>query len=120
MRIAGHTIACLVLCGLAGCASSPPAPPATAAAGNAGAATAAAETVQQHAAIEAAIRAGYHPRVRDGQQLYCREETPIGTRFSELHCYTIEQLTAAQRASDRLHDLLAKPITCGGSTCVAQ
>lgn len=116
MRDAPTWIACLVLCGLAGCASGPRKPPTESANG----VSAVPDTVQQRAAVDAAIRAGYHPTSIHGQTLYCREETPIGTRFSERHCYTIAQLTASQRDRDALHDMLAKPRTCGGSICVAQ
>jgi hypothetical protein len=126
MRVA--ILAALPVLALAGCAGTParshgPAAGAVRSSAVAPAiASSAAEpqTVQQRAAAEAAIRAGYHVKLRQGQRLYCREETPIGTRFSEEHCFTIEQLTAAQRNEDRLHDMLAKPRTCGGSTCVAQ
>ncbi|MDE1924345.1 MAG: hypothetical protein KGL34_01460 [Gammaproteobacteria bacterium] len=119
MRIVTSLVLGLLLGTVAGCATTAPGAGASSAASAESSAPASA-TVRQKAAIQAAIRAGYELKQRDGQPLYCREETPIGTRFSQLHCYTVDQLVAAQRDRDQLHDMLARPQTCGGSLCVAQ
>lgn len=120
----------LALFCVAGCAvqpASPPASPATAPTSPVAAASqpqptsaVSSESIQQRAAINAALKAGYSLRLRQGEQVYCREETPIGTRFRNLHCYTVAELADALRDQDTLHDLLARPLVCsGGSICVA-
>ena len=115
-----RSLALVALAGLiGGCASQP----ADTSAGAPGlrAAPNISDPIQQRAAIDAALRTGYRERIRDKQPVYCREETPIGTRFSELHCYSVQQLTDMARNKDEMHDALARPLVCtGGAQCVAQ
>jgi hypothetical protein len=76
------------------------------------------DPVQEDQAIHAAIRNGFHTRVRDGQKVYCREESMVGTHFTNDVCLTPAQLAKRIQTQNTLQDLLRQPLTCaGGFSC---
>jgi nucleoid-associated protein YgaU len=134
-RIRGITLI-VVLSGLAACAAQPPqttdatpsaqaAPvtPAAAAApvtaptpAAAAPATASAAPAEAGAAGEPVVKipSGYRLVKRGGQELYCRSETTIGTRFPETLCYTREQMKVIAERTDEVMDVIGRGCVGGG------
>ena len=99
---------------VAACAVSPPSPPATTAAAKSSAAapTAAATAPAATTAAElreAARRAGYEPRTVNGSQVWCHDETPVGTRFPNTVCLTEAQLQARLQGTQDVKDMMRHP-----------
>jgi membrane-bound lytic murein transglycosylase B len=119
MRFAIWTMAPMIL--LAACAASPPAPSAPAAAAKAPvtAAPAAVATTAGTAAPAATLtsdqvrdvarHAGYQPRTIKGQQYYCRDETPVGTRFPQSVCLTEADLAIRAEINQGVKDQMRTP-----------
>jgi hypothetical protein len=66
---------------------------------------------------------GFRVKRRKGRELYCREESTVGTRFTEQMCYTREQLDAIAEQNDRSmgelergRSVCSNPSFCGGPT----
>ena len=76
-------------------AAAPVAGPA--AATSAVAAPAAAAPVAAPVAEEFRPPSGYKKKTRDGRQVYCRNETPVGTRFPTEYCFTQEDLERIEK-----------------------
>jgi hypothetical protein len=57
----------------------------------------------------------YKPMQRDGQNFYCRKETPLGSRLPRTVCLTKDELTDHVIASQQARDGLIKPTAgdCG-------
>ena len=99
------------------CAASPPAsaPPSAAAKASAvvvapsadSAAPAAKPTPDQLRA--AARHAGYQPRKVNGQELYCRDETPVGTRFPHSVCLDEADLATRSEINQAVKDSMRLP-----------
>jgi hypothetical protein len=123
MRIAVGLLACLGAAALTSALADPPtqaAPtvtPAPVAPAPAAPAPAAAPDAKAAARPEAAkagldmdtrhfLTLGYKPEMRDGEQIYCRKETALGSRLSAVkNCGTIEQLKLnEQRAQSGVSD----------------
>ena len=86
-------------------ASTPPAasPPA---AGDTDAAKAAAARAKE---LDQSLRArGYKPAVRNGEAVYCRKETVVGTRFTKTVCGTAEDIervaVRSQEATEKIQN----------------
>jgi hypothetical protein len=119
MRFAIWTTVPTIL--LAACAASPTAPsaPATAAKPPVAAAPAAVATTAGTAAPvakltsdqvrESARHAGYQPRTIKGQQFYCRDETPVGTRFPQSVCLTEADLAIRAEINQGVKDQMRTP-----------
>lgn len=85
----------------AGCASSPQ-PAASSAAANTPAS--ASELVNMADFSKKAQDEGWAPEVRRGQVLYCKDETPIGSRLREKTCLNrvgVEQMMLAEERQRR-------------------
>jgi hypothetical protein len=54
----------------------------------------------------ARVPTGYKARVRDGETLYCRKSTPLGTRFPTEVCMTVAQYEEFVRQGDGLRQEL--------------
>ena len=122
--------ACLVIwsTALIGCASGPatkvPDPPASVAAVAPEAAAATTARAAEKADPEAAAStefvppAGYQRRKRGATTVYCRSDTPVGTRFAKEYCYTQADLERmeANRANVRQEVDRARR-TCTGGGC---
>jgi hypothetical protein len=103
---------------LGACASEPQTPQAVGAAVTAApAATAKAADDANMELTKRAIGIGYRPRIRDGQRIYCRTYTPLGTRFPEEKCLSADAILDEIRRSDEAKDTMAKYGTCVGSSC---
>ena len=108
---------------LAGCAAHPPAATQDGSAGVPHLASAAASPpnsvqVQQDAAVRQAVKTGYRTKSADGGKLYCREQTHIGSHFSDTACFTPEQLVRMMAVQSELQDMLNVPERCtGGFSC---
>ena len=132
-RIRGITLI-VVLGGLAACAAQPPqatdasasaqpapvtpaaaAIPAPPAAATAPATTSAAPAGAAAAEPVAKIPSGYRLVKRGGQELYCRSETTVGTRFPETLCYTREQMKVIAERTDEVMDVIGRG--CVGGQC---
>lgn len=74
--------------------ASPGASPAPAAAASAAAAP---KVVAGTAAEQAKAPPGYKAIKRDGQMLYCKETSQIGTRFTKIRCMTPEEHAEYER-----------------------
>ena len=93
-----------------------PASPAPAA--SAVAAPAAAAPVAAPAAEEFKPPSGYKKKTRDGQQVYCRNETPIGTRFPTEYCFTqadLERIDKNKRSIQMDHATRTKMCSTGAA-----
>jgi hypothetical protein len=106
---------------LAACAATPTAPSAPAAAAKAPIAAAPAAVATTAAASapaaqltsdqvrDAARHAGYRPRTVNGQQLYCRDETPVGTRFPQSVCLSEADLAIRAEINQGVKDQMRAP-----------
>jgi cytochrome c len=105
-KMAGRVPVCAATLVLAACAATSPAQPTAAAP------TAAAT---QPAVPGSAPASNYKRVVRSGQTLYCKKETPTGTRFVEETCLTQAQMDAreknAQNFTDDVHGMAVLPPT---------
>jgi hypothetical protein len=115
---------------LAGCASEParqapesPKAPAAAAPVSPAAKTTAAQPVAKSDAAAPASKefqppAGYQKKTRGTTTVYCRSDTPVGTRFPTEYCYTQSDLERmeASRGSIRQEVDRARR-TCSGAGC---
>lgn len=127
-------LACLSFGLLAACAGQPPAPTAPAAPAAAATAPAAAAATgvsgttaaapgsttqtQINDVIRRAVKTGYKAHTdKDGVKTYCREETPLGTRFANYVCYTPEQLAQQFQLQDLNRDQMEQGSRCGSSIC---
>jgi invasion protein IalB len=98
-----------------------PAAVSPAPAANAVAAPAAAAPVAASAAEEFRPPSGYKKKTRDGRQVYCRNETPVGTRFPTEYCFTqvdLERMEKNKRSIQMDHSTRTKMCStgagCGG------
>jgi hypothetical protein len=74
---------------------------------------------RQRQAVEYAVRTGFKetPNAK-GFKTYCRNQTVIGTHFSNQVCYTPEQLAQMFANEDTIREKLNLPFACAGSlTC---
>jgi len=55
-----------------------------------------------------ALKAGYRQQLVGGKVVYCREETPLGTRFPETACLNATQLSARFSNADQTRDDLRR------------
>ena len=109
--------------------SAAPAPTAAsgpAAAGEAQPAAAATAPVDGMAAPQAVSGAaepfrppsGYRKKTRGGETVYCRKETPVGTRFPTEYCFTqadLERIEKNQKSIQQDHSLRTKMCTTGAA-----
>lgn len=70
--------------------------------------------VQQDSAVRQAIKTGYRARGIDGDKLYCREQTRIGSHFTDTACFTPDQLVQLMAVQSELQDMLNVPERCSG------
>ncbi len=65
--------------------------------------------VKQDAAQEAKFRTppGYKKKKRGDKIMYCRSETPIGTRFAQEYCFTQNQLERIEKSKQGMQDDVA-------------
>jgi endonuclease YncB( thermonuclease family) len=103
-----------------GCMTASAAEPATAPPASAAAPTAAAPATPVANAAKSAdasatkpgadpvekVPAGYKSKVIDGETVYCRKETPMGTRFPTEVCMTVAQYQDTVRNRDSLRQEL--------------
>lgn len=64
--------------------------------------------------------AGYQKRSFEGRTVYCRSETPVGTRFPKRYCLTqdqLERIEANRRNVQREVDRARRNCVAGGSYC---
>jgi hypothetical protein len=120
MRLASLS-AVLVALALAACSSQPvtqeespgPVAPAPEAKAPAPAETGAASTKPA-----GKIPSGYRREKRNGKELYCRNETMLGSRFPQKTCFTREQLEEIQRRTESTVDGMEQTMkVCGGDGC---
>jgi hypothetical protein len=81
----------------------------------------ASKLVEEHAAEEAEFRtpAGYKKKKKGDQTMYCRSQTPIGTRFPTEYCYTQAQLERVLKSKQGMQDDVAmrQRMCTTGSAC---
>ena len=56
-------------------------------------ATAATNTPASLAIDPDLVKRGYHPAIRRGQRVYCRQEPVTGSRFTQTRCMTADQIS---------------------------
>ena len=94
------------------------APPAPAAATSAVAAPSAAAAVAAPVAEEFKPPSGYKKKTRDGMQVYCRNEAPVGTRLPTEYCFTqadLERIEKNKRSMQLDHSTRTKMCTTGSA-----
>ena len=77
-------------------------------------------SLQVHAepAATAESRPGFRTRTRKGETVFCRSETPTGSRMSVENCYTATQLDQMETAAASMKDSINKTRTpCTGQAC---
>jgi hypothetical protein len=106
---------------LAACAATPTAPSAPAATAKApvaaapvavattAGATAPAAKLTSDQLRDAARHAGYQLRTIKGQQVYCRDETPVGTRFPQSVCLSETDLAIRAEINQGVKDQMRAP-----------
>jgi hypothetical protein len=63
-------------------------------------------------------RSGYRLRQRNGESIYCRTETPTGSRMPVETCYTAAQIDLMDAQAETAKDAINKTRTpCAGPTC---
>jgi len=63
--------------------------------------------------------AGYSTKKKGDKTLYCRKETPIGTRFANEYCFTQEQLVRIAKSSQSMRDDVGRrQKACSGASCM--
>ena len=82
------------------------------AAGQPPAQTAATNTPASLAIDPDLVKRGYHPAIRRGQRVYCRQEPVTGSRFSQTRCMTADQISDSATSTK---DYLSAPRADG--TC---
>lgn len=136
-----HKLIPLIVCaGIAACSSQPhqdsPVAPAAATQRSAPAgepAEAAATLAAQEAAPAIApvakeseekfrVPAGYKAKSKGGETVYCRSQTPVGTRFPTEYCFTQAQLERMEKSKQTMqedHSMRTRMCTtgaaCGGT-----
>jgi hypothetical protein len=60
---------------------------------------------------------GFRVVKRNGQELYCRSEATIGSKFKETLCYTRDQLNEISERTDNVMDVIGRG--CAGGGCSA-
>jgi hypothetical protein len=61
------------------------------------------------------IPSGYRRETRNGKELFCRDETTLGSRFAKKTCFTREQLEKMQSQTDSTMDDFEQGMkVCGG------
>lgn len=77
--------------------------------------------VEQDAAEEAEFRtpAGYKKKKKGDKTMYCRSQTPTGTRFPTEYCYTQAQLERVLKSKQGMQDDVAmrQRMCTTGSAC---
>ena len=94
------------------------APQAPAPAASAVDAPAAAASVAAPVAEEFKPPSGYKKKTRDGRHVYCRSETPVGTRFPTEYCFTqtdLERIEKNKRSMQLDHATRTKMCTTGSA-----
>jgi hypothetical protein len=60
---------------------------------------------------------GFKERFRKGEIVYCRKETPLGTRFPQTLCLTEAQMVDKLKNEAELQQELGKAGACIGDKC---
>lgn len=110
--------ACILLL-VNGCSSQPPETSAVTSAIPVGA-NAQSESGESGDRALARAAQGYKIVKKNGQELYCRNETPVGSHMSKTVCLTQGQLKATILAEQETRDTLRAPRTnncIGGPSC---
>ncbi len=69
--------------------------------------------------LKRARSSGYKTRQKNGETVYCREETPVGTHFPLTNCLTEEQTLTAMRNAIQTQDFMRNaPGRCAGASCL--
>jgi hypothetical protein len=104
--------------------AQPASAPAAAAPGEAAspsgpAGTAAANEAAASADKKFAAPPGYKEKTRGGTTVYCRSQTPIGTRFATEYCYTQADLQRMEKSKQGMQDDVSRATrVCGsGQSC---
>ena len=64
------------------------------------------------------IPSGYRRETRNGKELFCRNETTLGSRFPQKTCFTREQLEEIQQRTESAMDGMEQGLrVCGGTRC---
>jgi len=81
--------------------------------------TAVANEAAASADKEFAAPAGYKEKTRGGTTVYCRSQTPIGTRFATEYCYTQADLQRMEKSKQGMQDDVSRATrVCGsGQSC---
>ena len=62
--------------------------------------------------------AGYQKKVRGTKTVYCKSDTPVGTRFSKEYCYTQQDLERMEASrSNTAQEVDRARRTCTGGGC---
>ena len=97
--------------------------PAPAAASQSGAVAAPASAGTDRAAHAELLRQarmkGYKMKSFKGRTVYCRPETPLGTRFAETQCLTESVLAETIRRETATQDDMQRSRACSTTDCVA-
>ena len=99
MRSDLGTLACLCIVALAAACASTPGQPPTSPAGFVPAAAAAPVANAQETSVQERhfLAIGFKPEIHDGQQVFCRRESVVGSRLSAVKvCGTLAELWAAE------------------------
>ena len=123
------TYVLIAVTALAGCASEPakqasaPSSPAAVAPVATVAATAAKDSAAKadpEASADGASQppAGYQKKTRGSTTVYCRSDTPVGTRFANEYCYTQADLERMEANRDSIRQEVDRARrTCVGTGC---
>lgn len=119
MKILVLTSACLLLCACATEPQAPVAPPATAVPVVAAGGVPVVVDADQQAILAKARGLGYFPRQQNGTTVYCKRETPLGSRLPETTCVSADAIADAVRRAAETQQELTRARACSGGTACA-
>lgn len=62
--------------------------------------------------------AGYQKKAKGSKTVYCRSDTPVGTRFAKEYCYTQEELERMNESRANIRQEIDRARrTCAGAAC---
>ena len=119
------TLVFIVAAALAGCASGPagqvsdsPKSAAASAVVAPAAQPAAKSSPEGPASKEFQPPAGYQRKTKGGSTVYCRSDTPVGTRFATEYCYTQSDLERMEASRGNIRQEVDRARrTCSGAGC---
>jgi hypothetical protein len=73
--------------------------------------------LSREALLNIARDQGYKPTASEGNTVWCRRFTPIGSRLEKTECLSEDQVVQVIRNEQEARDYMKRPAACGGPNC---